>query len=485
MSGMVRKIGIFLSFLSVSLQIGAVGLQKRFTLMGMGDSITEGADYFSCYLYPLWQKLYEAGYDFDFIGPRESECRIGSLPHCGFSGHTVEFLAEKADSLYRLYPADIVLLHAGHNHFEEEKPIDGMIAAYRSIIGTIQRINPEARILLAQVIPSGKLPKYAYIPELNCRIAELVAGLKTDRVLLVDQAEGFDWKMQTIGDHVHPNASGAERMAAVWFKALRSILGVPPFSYSPDIVNYKVTERGDSLALHVFKPDNLHCGGLRPAIVFFFGGGWIIGSPYQYYKECAYYVSLGMVAVAVDYRIERLHGSTVFDSFEDAKDAMRWLRAHAEEFHIDSQRIAVAGGSAGGHLAAALGTIGCAESAVADYCPNLLVLYYPVVDNGPSGYGSVEMKARYKEISPMHNICPGTPPSLFIVGTKDDLVPVETAEAFCGKMEQNGVECELHLFEGAGHPIFSYRKPLDGNFYKIRDLTDAFLKKHGFLPCPW
>ena len=147
--------------------------QPRFTIMGVGDSITEGGDYFTCYLFPLWEKLFTAGYTFDFIGPRESKCRIG---------------------LYRLYPADIVLLHAGHNHFVEEKPVDGMIAAYRSIIRKIQAINPKAYILLAQVIPSGKLPKYAYIPELNRRIAELVGELCDERVWSANYAtSGFSW----------------------------------------------------------------------------------------------------------------------------------------------------------------------------------------------------------------------------------------------------------------------------------------------------
>ena len=71
------------------------GQQKRFTVMGLGDSITEGGSKFSSYLYPLWEQLYSAGYDFDFIGPRQSECRIGKLNHCGFSGKNVEFLAAR------------------------------------------------------------------------------------------------------------------------------------------------------------------------------------------------------------------------------------------------------------------------------------------------------------------------------------------------------------------------------------------------------
>lgn len=213
--------------------------QERFTLMGLGDSITEGADFFTCYLYPLWEKLFTAGYQFDFIGPRESKCRIGTLNHCGFSGKNVEFLASKIDSLYRLYPADIVLLHAGHNHFAEEKPVSGMIASYKSIINTILAINPEARILVAQAIPSGKLPKYSYIPELNEKIAEMVAGLNSGQVFLVNQAQDFDWRKYTVHDKVHPNEAGAEKMAAVWFEALKKVLAPSEMAFSPEIIGYK------------------------------------------------------------------------------------------------------------------------------------------------------------------------------------------------------------------------------------------------------
>ena len=456
--------------------------QPRFTIMGVGDSITEGGDYFTCYLFPLWEKLFTAGYTFDFIGPRESKCRIGTLKHGGFSGKTVEFLDAKIDSLYRLYPADIVLLHAGHNHFVEEKPVDGMIAAYRSIIRKIQAINPKAYILLAQVIPSGKLPKYAYIPELNRRIAELVGELRDERVLLVDQATGFDWKTCTVTDKVHPNKAGGERMAAVWMEALQRILLPPETAFAPEIIPYKAVAGGDSLTLHLFRPQQVAKGEKRPAIVYFFGGGWQLGTPIQFYRECAHYASKGLVAVSVDYRIGYLHHSTAFDSLADAQDAIRWLRAHADAYGIDPDKIAVAGASAGGHLAASLGTIGSDERVSADYKPNLLVLYYPVVDIGPGGYGSPELQQRYREISPLHNVDGSTPPALFLVGTEDPIVPVRTAEAFRDTMQRHGVDCELHLFEGAGHPIFLYREPLTENASKMQQLTDAFLQKNGFMP---
>ena len=65
-------------------------------------------------------------------------------------------------------------------------------------------------------------------------------------------------------------------------------------------------------------------------------------------------------------------------------------------------------------------------------------MYYPVVDNGSDGYGSEEMKKRYKEISPLHNVDRNSPPALFVLGTKDPLVSVKSAEAFQKKMTANG-----------------------------------------------
>ena len=453
--------------------------QKRFTVMGLGDSITEGADNFESYLFPLWEKLFTAGYSFEFVGPRSSKCRIGTLNHCGFSGKNAEFLDSCIDSIYRKYPADIVLLHAGHNHFNTENPVPGIIRAQESIIRKIHTINPEAKILVAQVIPSGKLPKYSYLPELNKRIADMVGSMHNPNVVLVNQAHHFNWEKYTIADKVHPNRDGAAKMAGVWFDGLRQILPKPIQSFHPEIIRYKQTDKGD-LSLHVFKPEKNRKGEKRPAIVYFFGGGWALGTPLQFYRECAYYASKGMVAVTVEYRISYLHHTTPFESLEDARDAIVWLRKHAEELNIDTSRIVAAGSSAGGHLAAATGIIHSPKNGSLSR-PNLLVLYYPVVDNGSDGYGSEEMKKRYKEISPLHNVDRNSPPALFVLGTKDPLVSVKSAEAFQKKMTANGVECVLHLIEGAGHPIFYYAKPLTSDFYTIRQLSDEFLIRHGYL----
>lgn len=64
---------------------------------------------------------------------------------------------------------------------------------------------------MAQVVESGKLPKYSYIPDLNKEIAKMVKSLHSKQVVLVNQSKGFDWKTMTIADKVHPNQKGVSR----------------------------------------------------------------------------------------------------------------------------------------------------------------------------------------------------------------------------------------------------------------------------------
>ncbi len=478
----MKQLLVAISLFLISLTMTAQE-EKRFTILPIGDSITEGSEgKFQSYLFPLWEKLYTAGYAFEFIGPRSTPTRIGTLPHFAHGGKNAEYLEARIDSIYRRYPADIVLLHSGHNHFDTEHPVTGIIEAHRSIIRKIQAINPEAIVFDAAVITSGKLPKYSYIPELNKEIRKMVGEMKSNQVLFVDPGKGFDWRKHTIDDRVHPNASGAEHIADAWFRAIEKRIGPSGQAYHPEIVTYKQSDNY-RLALHIFRPENRSTNKKHPVILFFFGGGWRNGTPLQFYRECAYYASQGMVAIAADYRIYSVNKTTPFESFEDAQAAVCWLREHAKTYSIDPARVAVAGASAGGQLAAALGTVPTKNSgkALTDYRPNLLVLYYPVVDNSSRGYGSDEMKKRFQEISPLHNISPSTPPTLFILGTKDTHIPVETGQRFKDAMTQAGVDCEFHLMEGAGHPIFEYRKPLTDRFYEIQRLTDAFLRKYGYL----
>src|SRR5690349_9460154 len=75
-------------------------------IMAVGDSITAGADFFSCYRYPLWEKLFAAGYLVEFVGTQQSETRIGPLAHEGYGGKNTEYLAQTVPGHFRAHPAD-------------------------------------------------------------------------------------------------------------------------------------------------------------------------------------------------------------------------------------------------------------------------------------------------------------------------------------------------------------------------------------------
>lgn len=200
--------------------------QKIYRILPVGDSITEGGRTFSNYRYPLWEKLHAAGYLAEFVGSRTSDSRVGPLRHEGHGGKNAEFLVGAVEDYFRTNSADIMLIHSGHNHTNTEAPVAGIVAATEKMIRAARAANPKVIVLVAQVIPSGKLPKYEYIPELNVKLGNLAARLNTPEspVIPVDMAEGFNWRTDTIADHVHPNPRGAEKMAAKWFAALTSVM---------------------------------------------------------------------------------------------------------------------------------------------------------------------------------------------------------------------------------------------------------------------
>jgi acetyl esterase/lipase len=107
------------------------------------------------------------------------------------------------------------------------------------------------------------------------------------------------------------------------------------------------------------------------------------------------------------------------------------------------------------------------------------VLFNPVIDNGPGGYGYERIGNAYKDFSPLHNIREGAPPTIIFLGTNDNLIPVETAEYYQKVMEKVGSRCELYLYEGQGHGFFNYRNP---EYYKKTVFeADKFLQSLGYL----
>jgi len=230
-------------------------------------------------------------------------------------------------------------------------------------------------------------------------------------------------------------------------------------------------------------PPEYDSSGSYPAIVFFFGGGWTGGDTDHFESHANYFAQRGLICFRADYRVKKRQGTSPFESLKDARSAIRYIREHAEELGVDPERMIASGGSAGGHLAAATaltsafneGSDNLSHSCV----PNALILFNPVIDNGPGGYGYERVGEAYKDFSPLHNIREGAPPTIFFLGTQDKLIPVETARYYKTVMDEVGSRCDLFLYEGEGHGFFNYSH--FENYKKTIIETNNFLISLGYL----
>jgi len=246
-------------------------------------------------------------------------------------------------------------------------------------------------------------------------------------------------------------------------------------------VTYKRASDTDlEMVLHF--PPGWKASDRRPAIVFFFGGGWTNGTIRQFESQAEYLASRGMVAARADYRVKSRQKVTPKECVEDAKSAVRYLRAHADELGIDPERIVASGGSAGGHIAACTsltpGLDASDEDANISSQPNAMVLFNPAlrfdgVDrqmariNGDKELG--------KKLSPTLFVTKSTPPAILLFGTKDRLL--EQGKEYVGAAEKAGAPVELFTAEGQGHGFFN-REP-----WRNRTLrrVDEFLASIGYL----
>ena len=239
---------------------------------------------------------------------------------------------------------------------------------------------------------------------------------------------------------------------------------------------------GADLNIKFTYPPNWKEGGQNlPAAVFFFGGGWHAGAISQFNGIAPYLAQRGMIVVSPEYRTVGQHGVEPSQCLEDAKSAMRYIYKNAARFGIDESRIAAGGRSAGGHLAAA--TAFCkdfnaeGDNLALNCKPTALVLFNPVIDNGPGGFGHHWVKDYWETFSPLHNISANPPPTIFLTGDKDQYTPIETAEKYKAEMEKHGGRCDLVIHKDGVHG-----SPFGAQYYgRTLDEMDRFFVSIGYL----
>ncbi len=247
-------------------------------------------------------------------------------------------------------------------------------------------------------------------------------------------------------------------------------------------LEYAVAD-GESLRLDLYLPEKTETS--PPLVVWIHGGGWKNGDKANVNSATLRLSEDGYAVTSINYRLKDL--SIHPKQIHDCKGAVRWLRAHADEYGYDATRIAVGGGSAGGHLALLLGLSGGVENleGTVGGNRNQTGLIRAILDlYGPSELNVMaETSERFKRVhrfddkqlvsaSPLTYLTPDDPPILILHGDQDRVVSVEQSLLLHERYQKAGLISELHILAGSGHggPAFSDEKRFQ--------IIQTFLEQH-------
>jgi acetyl esterase/lipase len=275
-----------------------------------------------------------------------------------------------------------------------------------------------------------------------------------------------------------------------------------PFSYSTSVnVTYNVAD-GQELKLDVYRPR--HAEAPVPVVMFIHGGGWVAGSKEQDLLWALPFLRMGTAVVNVEYRLAKVAPAPA--AVEDCRCALRWIVRNAERMKFDVNRIVVAGGSAGGHLALMTGmttraagfdrpcpapeNIRWTGSDTTDPKVAAIVNYFGITDvadmledgGNPRSYAIEWVGNRQNvpriaaQVSPLTYVRKDVPPILTIHGDNDKLVPVAHARRLQEALQKAGARSELLILPGAGHGDFNAEQAR-----QAEDAVHAFLTKLGII----
>jgi acetyl esterase/lipase len=265
-------------------------------------------------------------------------------------------------------------------------------------------------------------------------------------------------------------------------------------------VTYAVANNTE-LKLDLYLPRDR--SALKPALILFHGGGWVGGQKERNVFQLLPYLSMNWVVVNVEYRLA--NNSPAPAAVEDCRCALRWLFYHAKDYNIDTSKIVLTGGSAGGHLALITGMLP-AGNIFDRQCPTddsvrwnqgtepqlkvaAIVNWYGITDvaeliDGPNAKHYAmewlaslnERKELARQVSPITYVRAGLPPIITIHGDEDDVAPYSQAVRFHAALEKAGVPNQLVTIHGRKHDGFD-RQELVNSYAAIRE----FLRRNKIL----
>lgn len=252
---------------------------------------------------------------------------------------------------------------------------------------------------------------------------------------------------------------------------------------APQVLRHSYKETpARALELVCYLPPGWQPAEQRPAIVFFFGGGFWTWNIDQFGRQAEYFARRGLVTILADYRTGEKDGTKPPAAFEDARSAFRWVRQNAGRLGIDPSRVAASGGSAGGSLAASLliedGLDAPGEDKGMHVKPDALLLYNPGLSSRANErtFQRFGDEATWRKTSAALHSDGTTPPTLLLYGSQDNLLT--SGQAWAEKLRALGVRVDLRITDGVGHGFFNFRPHLAST----TQVVDEFLQSLGWLP---
>lgn len=229
-----------------------------------------------------------------------------------------------------------------------------------------------------------------------------------------------------------------------------------------EVLVFKTTPQGD-LKLNVYRPQGWRADDRRPAILFWFGGGFKGGKLAAFARQSSYFATRGLVCICAEYRVKSRHDTDIDKCVEDARSAIRWVKSHAAKLGIDAKKIIASGGSAGGTLALCVALADGPDAADDDLKistrPCALVLFNPaqgpvIAEFAQKIQGADKDKQRMGDLlSAIDRPQKDQPPTIMFFGTQDRLL--NASRDFCAKSQAEPVRCELWTADGQRHSFFN------------------------------